>query len=152
MLEFRVELRRTAACAVVDVAGELDIATAPELVAALSEATDSGANRIVVNLLATTFIDSSGLTTLFRAHKAHPDGEFSIVCAQENLEVWRVMDLMGFTDVFTIHETLADANCDATAAVATSVGSSHWISWFSLPRTAAGERSSSRYALAPWRS
>ena len=112
MLEFHVELRLTDACAVVEVAGELDIATAPELVAALTAATDSGADRIVVNLLRTTFIDSSGLTTLFRAHKAHRDGGFSIVCAQDNQEVRRVMDLMGFTDVFTIHETLADADCD----------------------------------------
>ena len=112
MLEFRVELRLTDACAVVNVEGELDIATAPELVAALSEATGSGTERIVVNLLATTFIDSSGLTTLFRAHKAHADGGFSIVCAKENLEVRRVMDLMGFTDVFTIYETLSDAESD----------------------------------------
>jgi anti-anti-sigma factor len=115
VLEFHVELRQTGACAVVDVAGELDIATAPQLVAALGEANDAGAARIVVNLLATTFIDSSGLTTLFRAHKAHSDGKFSIVCAQDNLEVRRVMDLMGFTDVFTIHETLADADCDETS-------------------------------------
>ena len=115
MLEFRVELRQTDACAVVDVAGELDIATAPELVAALSDAQGRGADRIVVNLLDTTFIDSSGLTTLFRAHKAHPEGGFSLVCAPDNLEVRRVMDLMGFTDVFTIHETLADADCDSTS-------------------------------------
>jgi anti-anti-sigma factor len=112
VLDFSVETRNAGPCAIVEVAGELDIATAPQLVAALNQATATGAERIVVDLLGTTFIDSSGLTTLFRAHKEHSDGQFSLVCAAENFEVRRVMDLMGFTDVFTIHETLAAADCD----------------------------------------
>ena len=102
-------------CAVVAVTGELDIATAPQLVSALDQALDSDKESIVVNMMSTTFVDSTGLTTLFRAHKrveSTGSGTFAIVCGPDNLEVRRVVDLMGFNEVFTIHESLAAAGCD----------------------------------------
>lgn len=115
MLDFDVEVGGDSTCAIVIVRGELDIATAPQLVDALEAATTQSDNRIVVNLLATSFIDSTGLTTLFRAHKSFEergDDAFSIVCGPDNIEVRRVIDLMGFNQVFTIHESLAAAGCE----------------------------------------
>ena len=111
MQDFEVAVRTVGGCTLVAVIGELDIATAPELTAALDEASALGSERFVVSLLRTTFIDSTGLTTLFRAHKSGSDG-FSIVVAPDNLEVRRVIDLMGFNEVFTIHESLAAAGCE----------------------------------------
>ncbi len=114
-MDFEVGVAGTSACAVVSVNGELDIATAPQLVAALDEAADRHADRVVVNLLGTSFIDSTGLTTLLRAHKrfeTNGSDTFAIVCGPGNVEVRRVIDLMGFDAVFTIHETLAAAGCD----------------------------------------
>ena len=116
MLDFKVDVAHSDACAVVNVAGELDIATAPQLVAALDEVRD--APKVVVNLLATSFIDSTGLTTLFRAHKRtedQADASFGIVCGPDNIEVRRVMDLMGFNEVFTLYESLAAAGCETTS-------------------------------------
>jgi anti-sigma B factor antagonist len=113
--EFEVDVQSMQTCAVVSVRGELDIATAPQLVDALDAAGQQQAARVVVNLLGTTFVDSTGLTTLLRAHKQYQggnDGAFSIVCGPDNLEVRRVIDLMGFNEVFTIHESLAAAGCD----------------------------------------
>ncbi len=114
MLDFAVEVAGNAQCTVVTVRGELDIATAPQLVAALDGAAAAEPSRVVVDLLQTTFIDSTGLTTLFRAHKRHESGSggFAIVCAADNMEIRRVIDLMGFDTVFTIHESLAAAGCD----------------------------------------
>jgi anti-sigma B factor antagonist len=117
--DFEVEVEGTDACVIVKVSGELDIATAPQLVAALETANGREAERLVVDLLATSFIDSTGLTTLFRAHKQHEsagDRAFSIVCGPDNLEVRRVIDLMGFDEVFTIHESLAAAGCGEPGA------------------------------------
>lgn len=113
VLEFGVEVDRRGECNVVSVTGELDIATAPQLVDALEQAFANGSSSTVVNLLGTSFIDSTGLTTLFRAHKQHEsNGDFSLVCGPDNIEVRRVVDLMGFNAVFTIHESLAAAGCD----------------------------------------
>ena len=115
MLDFTVGVTSAGDCAVVNVAGELDIATAPQLITALDEAAGANGGKVVVNLLETSFIDSTGLTTLFRAHKAaeeHDGGQFSIVCGPDNVEVRRVMELMGFDEVFTLHESLDAAGCD----------------------------------------
>ena len=114
MLDFRVEVGAGQRCATVTVFGELDIATAPELVAAIDEARATPAGSIVVDLLATSFIDSTGLTTLFRAHKRfeQESRDFSIVVGPDNVEVQRVIDLMGFDDVFTLHESRASAGCE----------------------------------------
>ena len=114
MLEFRVDVARRKGCAVITVAGELDIATAPQLLEAIEEVESSAPRRLVVDLLATSFIDSTGLTTLFRAHKRceGDDRPFALICGPENVEILRVMDLMGFDEVFTVHPTLAAAGSD----------------------------------------
>jgi anti-anti-sigma factor len=111
--EFRVEVGGSDRCTVVSVHGELDIATAPELVTVLETAGERRPGEVVVNLLHTSFIDSTGLTTLFRAHKSceSDSTSFSIVCGPDNVEVRRVIDLMGFNEVFTIHESLAASGC-----------------------------------------
>lgn len=114
MLDFQVDVGGDSSCAVVNVRGELDIATAPQLISALEEATEQSTDKVVVNLLGTSFIDSTGLTTLFRAHKGfevNGNVAFALVCGPDNFEVRRVIDLMGFTEVFTIHESLSAAGC-----------------------------------------
>jgi anti-sigma B factor antagonist len=47
--------------------GEIDIATAPRLEAALNEATQSGAEEVWVDLIGVRFIDSTGISLLLRA-------------------------------------------------------------------------------------
>ena len=118
VLDFRVDVVRGPDCAMVSVAGELDIATAPELVAALDTAAALPAATVVVDLLATSFIDSTGLTMLFRAHKrfAEQSRAFSLVVGPDNVEVQRVIDLMGFDEVFTLHPSRAAAGCDDSGA------------------------------------
>jgi anti-sigma B factor antagonist len=51
---------------VVRIAGELDLATAPTIWAALEEAL-AGGDELVLDLSDVTFIDSSGLSVLVRA-------------------------------------------------------------------------------------
>lgn len=118
MEDFTVEVAENGGCALVNVSGELDIATAPQLVAALEDVGQREVAQVVVNLLGTSFIDSTGLTTLFRAHKRHEEATatFSLVCGPDNLEVRRVIDLMGFNEVFTIHESLDAAGCNGESA------------------------------------
>ena len=113
MLDFRVDVARTAHCVAIKVTGELDIATAPQLVQAL-DAVAQDVPRVTVDLLGTRFIDSTGLTTLFRAHKRFEESqrEFSLVCGPDNVEVLRVIDLMGFDEVFTLYPSLAAAGCE----------------------------------------
>jgi anti-sigma B factor antagonist len=54
---------------VVAVRGEIDLFTAPEFKARIHEAIDAGRDLVVVDLSATTFIDSSSLGVLIAAHR-----------------------------------------------------------------------------------
>lgn len=118
MLDFDVQVVGMGECTRVTVRGELDIATAPQLVEALTRAIEERQPRIVVDLLGTTFVDSTGLTTLFRAHKRlESQGRvLAIVCGSDNFEVRRVIDLMGFDEVFNIYETLASSGCEESGS------------------------------------
>ncbi|HEX6587081.1 MAG TPA: STAS domain-containing protein [Solirubrobacterales bacterium] len=64
---FEIDTSFTAGKYVVCLKGELDLSGSPQLEAALLEAEQSHAKEIVVDLDELTFVDSSGLTVLFRA-------------------------------------------------------------------------------------
>ena len=119
MAPFDVAVNNQPGCMVVTVTGELDISTAPQLeeaLGAVGPGSGSGSNdggRTVVDLNAVDFIDSTGLSVLVRAFKRSDEagGDFSIVCGPEKIEVHRVLEILGFDEVFTIHQTLTDAGC-----------------------------------------
>jgi anti-sigma B factor antagonist len=82
---------------VVVVQGELDIATAPWLDDALTEARATQAARIVVDLQAVSFIDSSGLRVLIK--HAHTDGPGARVrLTKGSPQAQRVFELSGTLD------------------------------------------------------
>jgi anti-anti-sigma factor len=67
---------------VVEVAGEIDVASAPELRHCLYQRIDGGARRLVVDLRQVDFIDSMGLGVLMGAKRrllaeGHHDGPFT---------------------------------------------------------------------------
>jgi anti-sigma B factor antagonist len=94
---------------VVRVTGEVDMYTAPQLKQALLGLIDGGARRVVVDLSAVTFIDSTALGVLIggvrRLHAA--DGAMALVVTSRPVE--RVLSITGLDRVFSIHTTLADA-------------------------------------------
>ena len=53
-----------------ELAGELDLATAPALEAAVSRALDEGRREVVIDLSRTTLLDSAGLAALIRAARS----------------------------------------------------------------------------------
>jgi anti-sigma B factor antagonist len=104
----------------VAVAGEIDLFTAPELKAAIADAVDSGHNRIVVDLSATTFLDSTALGVLIGAVKRlrSSDGALSIV--NTDATIAKTFEITGLDQIFTIRltrvEALAALDGDSAAA------------------------------------
>lgn len=92
---------------VVRVLGELDIATAPELIAAL-EQLEGRSDRLVVDLSATTFLDSAGLQSVVRSARVVGD-RFVLVCPEANTPVRRVVAFAGFEVAVPVMESLAEA-------------------------------------------
>jgi anti-anti-sigma factor len=82
--------------AVVVVRGELDLATAPDLEAVVSERLDAG-QEVVVDLRDLEFMDSSGLRVLVVAHTRATDsgGRFVIVRPPVGGEVAKIMSIAG---------------------------------------------------------
>jgi anti-anti-sigma factor len=76
--------------------GELDIATAPELVEMLDRFRRLG-HAVAVDLAEVTFMDSTGLTTLMDAQRAAQENGWSFEIRRPSAPVRRVFDLAGVT-------------------------------------------------------
>jgi len=102
---------------VVAVTGEIDLFTAPEFKQRVSAPIDAGRTRLIVDLTATTFIDSSSLGVLIGAHRRlrRLNGTLVIVCSGE--PILKTFRITGLDGVFTIVPTLDEAfNRDAVGA------------------------------------
>jgi anti-sigma B factor antagonist len=75
--------------------GELDIASAPMLEAAVAEVPDSGTRALVLDLSEVTFMDSSGLKALLATYRRcqEHEREFSVAGASDRVR--RVLDMTG---------------------------------------------------------
>lgn len=98
------------------VRGELDIAVASQLSAAVENLLDGAPNEFVLDLTGTTFIDSSGARCLVRAAKraAAAGVPLSVVCPLDNRPVRLVVDLLELGRAMTIVASPAE--------IATAVG------------------------------
>jgi anti-sigma B factor antagonist len=106
-----LQVATTAGYTVVEVGGEVDLNTAPQLRGCLDQAINAGSRRLVVDLRQASFIDSVGIGVLLGARRrllAHAGhGSVQLVCA-EGL-VLRVLRLTGLDGIFALHATLSDA-------------------------------------------
>jgi anti-sigma B factor antagonist len=89
----------------VSVAGEVDLATAPELKEALGEVVSSGASGVLVDLSNATFIDSTTLGVLMGAVKRlrPAGGELVIACHDANIR--KIFEITLLDRVFKIYDT-----------------------------------------------
>jgi anti-sigma B factor antagonist len=106
---FAVERRELDAhTSVIEVTGELDLTTAPKLKWTLVDALEEGRNCLVVDLSATTFMDSTALGVLVGVNRSLSAGaRLAIVCSRASL--LRIFELSGVDGVFAISATLEQA-------------------------------------------
>jgi anti-sigma B factor antagonist len=101
--------------AVLSVGGEIDFEASPRLRAGIDEHIKAGRRRIVLDLGAATFIDSTAIgvlvTAVVRLHESG-GGSLGVVCTHENvLQIFRITSL----DVMV---TLYDSRDEALSALA----------------------------------
>ena len=78
--------------------GELDIATAPELVDLLARLRHHG-HAVTLDLAEVTFMDSTGLTTLMDAHREAENDGWTFLVRRPSPAVRRVFELAGVNGV-----------------------------------------------------
>ena len=93
---------------IVAVEGELDLARAPSLKWALIDALEAGRNHLVVDLSATTFMDSTGLGVLVGVNRSlTTEARLAIVCPRASL--LKIFELSGMDGAFAIFPALEEA-------------------------------------------
>lgn len=109
MSELSVSSRDEGQYAVVDVAGDLDLISAPALRKKLTSLFAEGHRLIVIDLSQVPFLDSTGIGVLVGAqwNVRRNDGNVRIVCSDPR--VLRVFTITGLEQVFSIHDTVEQA-------------------------------------------
>lgn len=109
MDSFGLRTSRQGDCAVLSVAGEVDLATAPRLREALTSLVTEGHLRVVVDLTGTEFLDSTGLGALVTGLKRvrAKGGEMRVVCTNER--VAKVFEITSLDRVLPLFESLDEA-------------------------------------------
>ena len=95
-MQFAVERASAQGRPVLRVVGELDLATAPDLAAAVDEALTASPPGLVIDLTATTFLDSTGCRQLAQCARAGKKAGVTVVvaCPPTNTAVRRVLDFL----------------------------------------------------------
>jgi anti-sigma B factor antagonist len=106
--DFYIEERTDRGLPVIVVAGEIDVATAPQLREALHGVIAQGHATVVLDLLGVTFLDSTALGVLVGGLKRcrELDGELHIVVT--DARIWKIYEITGLNKVFRIVDALSE--------------------------------------------
>ena len=109
LVDIEIERRTEGRWDVLDVAGEVDLSTAPTLRSRIEGIVDGGGRRLVVDLADVSFMDSSGLSVLVSGFKGMREagGEMAVVCS--NVAIAKIFSITGLDRGFAIHPTLGEA-------------------------------------------
>ena len=103
---FEIRTGTSLGAVVIDVVGEVDMATAPQLAAALDPSRYT-AERVVVNLSDVSFIDSSGLNALVaHARDLTKQGVTLMIVSPTSSHVRRVFEMTHLTEALGVVDTL----------------------------------------------
>lgn len=105
-MDLRLDVTEQGGWSVLQVGGEIDVATAPRLREHLIKLVSDQRFTIVVDLEDVDFIDSTGLGVLIGARKRvrlH-DGDVKLVCTEPRIV--KVFEITGLDQVFQIHPSI----------------------------------------------
>ena len=102
-MDFAVAVDRLDTCVVVRVEGELDMASASELEAAISHVTS--APHVVIDLSACTFLDSAAMRVITETMRQTP--RVSVVATDPG--VLRVLEITAVDTMVSVHASVEDS-------------------------------------------
>ncbi len=106
---FSLTTRYEGSVTVIDVGGELDIETAPELRSRLVEIIAEGEIELVLDFTSVTFLDSTALGVLISARRrVHTLGGF-IDVVTDKAHLVKIFHITGLDKVFSLYPTVAQA-------------------------------------------
>jgi anti-sigma B factor antagonist len=108
--EFSVSAERLASGGlVVHVQGQVDLYVAPDLKQRLLDAIDRADGRVIVDVTASTFLDSTALSTLFSAHRRASRRGGRVVLVNTNEDIARTLSITGLDAILDVVDSEAEA-------------------------------------------
>ncbi len=89
--------------------GRLDVAGAPALKDAISEAVKNGPQRVVIDMEGVSFVDSTGLSSVIAVLKQLRSSQGELRLAAPNQQVRVVLELTTLDRVFPYYATVEEA-------------------------------------------
>jgi anti-sigma B factor antagonist len=99
-----VDLLSDARGVVVKLDGELDLATAPQLDRQLARIEATKVTRVLIDLSGVTFMDSTGLRSIIRAHHFAESNNHRLVLRRGARQVQRLFELTGIDERLTFED------------------------------------------------
>ena len=117
-VELQLSTRVGRSCTVVQVGGELDMATRREFQDFVRDVVDAGARQVVFDMAQVPFMDSSGLGALVELLKLLRDrgGRLGLAAAQR--QVRTVLELSAIDQVVELYDSVEAAEDDMPPAAA----------------------------------
>jgi anti-sigma B factor antagonist len=106
--------------ALVQLAGEIDLAVVPDLVTEFEYAVVQLSPSVIVDLDRVEFIDSSGLGALVRARRKAQEHGGDVVLAGADEQVSEVLALTNLAELFAVYASVSDAVAALPAPPATA--------------------------------
>jgi anti-sigma B factor antagonist len=103
---------------VVEVAGDLDMATAPQLLEGLQRVLDAGTHNVVVDLAGVGFMDSSGLGALVVMFNAARERGGRLCLAAVQRPVRNLLAVTSVDQAIGVYDTVLAAEAGTPPAVA----------------------------------
>ncbi|WP_392895515.1 STAS domain-containing protein [Streptomyces sp. LN699] len=116
MSPLTIASRDAATGPVLELTGDLDYATAPELRKALDSLTLTSGQLLVLDLAGLDYCDSSGITTLLAARNLtiQQNSHLALTAVPDNTA--RILHIVGLDQIFTIHPDTSTATHPRSAA------------------------------------
>ncbi|MFI1250440.1 STAS domain-containing protein [Streptomyces anulatus] len=116
MSALTITTRDAATGPVIEITGDLDYDTAPELRKAVGGLTVAGGHLLLLDLAGLRFCDSSGISALLSARSLAIEQGGHIALAAVPANTARILGIVGLDQVFTIHADAATATAPSSAA------------------------------------
>ena len=102
MKELEITQQASASGVVLRVVGSVDSTTAPELQAAVLQATETPSGSVELNLAEVSFLSSAGLRTLLMASKALQKRGERLTVSNVPPHIYNILNLTGFTSFIDV--------------------------------------------------
>lgn len=108
-VEFDIRLRDHDGWTVLEVVGEIDLSTAPQLERRVDDVIEQGSHRLILDLTGVVFMDSTGLRALIAAQKSIAEHTGRLAIAAADGPVTRLLSITGVQSELIVHPTVEEA-------------------------------------------